>query len=97
MALIIGLLLGLSIPAIAISRIDAKQKRQIQGLRKRATLQSVSIAQIAERVSALEVRVEALEDARPLQRDWQMMSTNSSIGRTGTTTTSTLSTATPRK
>lgn len=36
MALIIGLLLGLSIPAIALSNIDAKQKRQIKYLKGRA-------------------------------------------------------------
>ena len=38
MALIIGLLLGISIPAIALSTIDAKQNRKIRALKARVAV-----------------------------------------------------------
>jgi len=61
MALIIGLLLGISIPAIALSRIDAKQKRQIRALKARiAVIENApdTTTGLADNIAALKGRVD---------------------------------------
>ena len=56
MALVIGLLLGLSIPAIAISAVDRRQGKRIKALEARADKQS-------RRINSLVSRVEIIENA----------------------------------
>ncbi len=54
MALIIGLLLGISIPAIAISGVNRRQNKRIVALEKKAKSQSRRIHALALRVGVIE-------------------------------------------
>ena len=73
--LIIGLLLGLSIPAMAISYIDAKQKRQIKALKARVAV----IEDAPNTTTGLADEVATLKN----RADWQANDISYLYNRTG--------------